>query len=63
MSKEFDDFKKEINLLIEGIAKDAEKFYKNGNKAAGIRLRKGYKGIKQYVHQVSNETLNKKEEQ
>ena len=58
--KQFDDFKKEINSLIEGITKDAEKFYNNDNKAAAVRLRKGYKAIKQYVHEVSNQTLPKK---
>jgi len=58
--KQFDDFKKEINTLIESMTKDAEKFYNNENKAAGVRLRKSYKAIKQYVHEVSNETSPKK---
>ena len=58
--KQFDDFKKEITTLIEGMSKDAEKFYNNDNKAAAVRLRKGYKTIKQYVHEVSNATLPNK---
>jgi hypothetical protein len=58
--KQFDDFKKEIDTLIEGMRKDAEKFYNNDNKAAAVRLRKAYKTIKQFVHETSNSTLPNK---
>jgi hypothetical protein len=59
----FNEFKTGINDLIEGIKKDAEKFYDKDNKAAGLRLRKGLKTIKQYVHKTINETLPKKVKQ
>ena len=58
--KEFDSFKKEIERLIETLSVDADKFYNKGQKAAGVRLRKGYKQIKSYVDSVSKETQPKK---
>ena len=58
--QQFEDFKKEMETLIENIRVDAEKFYNKDNKAASVRLRKGYKAIKQYVHEMSNATLPNK---
>jgi len=55
----FDEFKKQMDALVEGIKKDAEKFYSNDNKAAGVRLRKGLKSIKSFVQEVSNATSPK----
>ena len=57
--QQFEDFKKEMDSMIESIKSDAKKFYNNENKAAGVRLRKGLKAIKQYVHEVSNATSPK----
>ena len=62
-SKEFEDFKKEINRLIELISDDAEKFYLKNNNAAGLRLRKGYKAIKAYAEKTHKEVLKRKESQ
>jgi len=56
----FEKIKSEIGNLISSMEVDADKFYNKENKAAGVRLRKGYKAIKQYVHEVSNATTPKK---
>jgi len=58
--KQFDDFKKEINNLVDSMSVDADKFYNKEQKAAGLRLRKTLKVIKQLVQATSNETLQKK---
>ena len=57
---QFDAFKKEIETLIAAMEIDADKFYNKEQKAAAVRLRKGYKAIKSYVDSVSKETLPKK---
>lgn len=36
----------ELKTLIASIEEDATKFYEKGNKAAGVRLRKGLQDIK-----------------
>lgn len=59
--KKFDTIKNDINKLIAAMEVDADKFYNKEQKAAGVRLRKGYKAIKQYVHEASNETSTKKD--
>lgn len=56
----FEEIKTEINNLIDAIAVDADKFYVKEQKAAGVRLRKGYKAIKGYVDGLSKETSPKK---
>lgn len=56
----FEEIKLEINKLIDAMALDAEKFYVKEQKAASVRLRKGYKAIKQYVDGLSKETSPKK---
>lgn len=57
--KQYDYFKKEINVLIDSMANDADKFYNKEQKAAGLRLRKVFKIIKQLVQNTSNETSKK----
>lgn len=57
----FDEVKKELNALINAMDIDAEKFYVKEQKAAGVRLRKGYKAIKTYIDSLSKETSPKKE--
>jgi hypothetical protein len=59
-TNKFDIFKKDINTLIDAMATDADKFYNKEQKAAGVRLRKSYKAIKQLVQTASNETSPKK---
>ena len=56
---EYETFKGEMDRLVEGLEKDAEKFYNKNNKAAGVRLRKGLKNIKLFVQDVSNGTAPK----
>ena len=56
----FEEIKSEINKLVDAMVLDAEKFYVKEQKAAGVRLRKGYKTIKQYVDGLSKETSPKK---
>jgi hypothetical protein len=56
----FEEIKLEINKLVDEMASDAEKFYVKEQKAASVRLRKGYKAIKQYVDGLSKETSSKK---
>ncbi len=58
--KQLDDFRNELNILIKALEVDADKFYNKEQKAAGVRLRKGYKAIKNYVESVSKETAAKK---
>ena len=36
----------ELKALVASLQEDAEKFYDKGNKAAGVRLRKGLQEIK-----------------
>ena len=59
-TNKFDTIKNDINKLIAAMEIDADKFYNKEQKAAGVRLRKGYKAIKQYVHEASNQTSPKK---
>jgi len=55
----FEEIKAEVNRLVDAMAVDADKFYVKEQKAAGVRLRKGYKAIKQYVDGLSKETSAK----
>jgi exonuclease VII small subunit len=44
----------ELKTLVNNLEEDAIKFYEKGNKAAGVRLRKGLQEIKtlsQYLRQ------------
>lgn len=56
----FETIKSEISKLIASMEIDADKFYNKEQKAAGVRLRKGYKAIKQFIQETSNETTPKK---
>jgi len=56
---EYNDFKKKIILFFDELEKDAIEFYNKENAAAGVRLRKGYKEMKNYIHSVLKMTLNK----
>lgn len=57
---QFQKIKAEVSKLFADMELDAEKFYVKEQKAAAVRLRKGYKAIKQYIHEVSAETSPKK---
>jgi hypothetical protein len=59
-TNKFDTIKSDINKLLAAMEVDADKFYNKEQKAAGVRLRKHYKGIKQYIHEASNQTSPKK---
>ena len=41
--------------LVASIEADAEKFYSNGNSAAGTRVRKGLQEIKTLAQEIRNE--------
>lgn len=49
-----------IKELLSSIEKDAEKFYKANNSAAGTRLRKAMQELKAIAQEVRNEVLEKK---
>lgn len=53
----------EINQLLEESNIDAVKFYNNGNKAAGTRLRATMLKIKNLAHEVRKEVSTIKNEQ
>ena len=57
----FEEVKTEITKLLEAMSVDADKFYNKNQSAAGVRLRKSYKSLKQYVDMVSKETQIKKD--
>src|SRR4030095_2948728 len=42
----------ELQALVAGMAADFEKFYKDGNKAAGTRVRKAMQELKTFAQQV-----------
>ena len=46
--------------LVASIEADAEKFFNNGNSAAGTRVRKGLQEIKTLAQDIRNEVTNKK---
>lgn len=56
---EFNKIKENINKKLESLFKDAHKFYDKNNETAGVRLRKGYKEIRNYVSEIIDETLKK----
>jgi hypothetical protein len=57
----FEEIKTEVNKMLELLSSDADKFYNKNQKAAGVRLRKHYKTLKQYIDSVSKETIETKE--
>jgi hypothetical protein len=48
--------------LVASIEADAEKFFNNGNSAAGTRVRKGLQEIKTLAQDIRNEITAKKNE-
>lgn len=51
-----------VKELVASIEKDAEKFYNNGNSAAGTRVRKGFQELKTLAQEIRNEVTAKKNE-
>ena len=45
----------ELQALVAGMAADFEKFYKDGNKAAGTRVRLAMQELKTFAQNVRNE--------
>ena len=45
----------ELQQLVAGMAADFEKFYKDGNKAAGTRVRNAMQELKAFAQTVRNE--------
>lgn len=56
--KEFNELKE----LVVSLEDDANKFYDKGNKAAGVRLRKGLQEIKSMAQSVRQDVSNKNKE-
>ncbi|HLT88587.1 MAG TPA: hypothetical protein VKZ57_13435 [Sphingobacterium sp.] len=46
--------------LVASIEADADKFFNNGNSAAGTRVRKGLQEIKTLAQEIRNEVTEKK---
>lgn len=46
--------------LVASIESDADKFFNNGNSAAGTRVRKGLQEIKTLAQDIRNEVTEKK---
>ncbi len=51
-----------LKSLVAAIEADADKFYTNGNAAAGTRVRKGLQEIKTLAQEIRNEITSKKNE-
>ena len=47
----------ELQALVAGMAADFEKFYKDGNKAAGTRVRNSMQELKAFAQSVREEVL------
>lgn len=52
----------ELQQLVAGMAADFEKFYVQGNKAAGTRVRAAMQELKTYAQTVRNEVQSMKNE-
>ena len=48
----------ELQRLVAGMASDFEKFYRDGNKAAGTRVRNSMQELKAFAQTVREEVLN-----
>ncbi len=53
----------EVKNLISGLEEDFKKFYENGNKAAGTRVRNGMNEVKKIAQDVRKEVTDKKNTQ
>ncbi|WP_033564024.1 hypothetical protein [Sphingobacterium sp. SYP-B4668] len=49
-----------LKELVASIEADADKFFNNGNAAAGTRVRKGLQEIKTLAQEIRNEVTSKK---
>ncbi|MFD1768490.1 histone H1 [Sphingobacterium suaedae] len=49
-----------LKSLVAAIEADADKFFNNGNSAAGTRVRKGLQDIKTLAQEIRNEVTAKK---
>jgi len=52
----------ELQQLVAGMASDFEKFYKDGNKAAGTRVRLAMQELKTFAQNVRTEVQSIKNE-
>ncbi|WP_437920874.1 histone H1 [Sphingobacterium sp. LRF_L2] len=52
-----------LKSLVASIEADADKFFNNGNSAAGTRVRKGLQEIKTLAQEIRNEVTSKKNEE
>ena len=52
----------ELQALVAGMAADFEKFYRDGNKAAGTRVRLAMQELKSFAQNVRNEVQSIKNE-
>ena len=52
----------ELQALVAGMAADFEKFYNDGNKAAGTRVRNAMQELKAFAQVVRNEVTSLKNE-
>jgi hypothetical protein len=51
----------ELKALVASLEEDATKFYEKGNKAAGVRLRKGLQDIKFMAQSLRVDVSDKKQ--
>ena len=49
-----------VKELVASIEADADKFYNNGNSAAGTRLRKGMQDLKVLAQEIRTEVTEQK---
>ena len=52
-----------LKSLVAAIEADADKFFNNGNSAAGTRVRKGLQEIKTLAQEIRNEATSKKNDE
>ncbi|WDF68083.1 histone H1 [Sphingobacterium oryzagri] len=52
-----------LKSLVASIEADADKFFNNGNSAAGTRVRKGLQEIKTLAQEIRNEVTSKKNDE
>lgn len=50
-----------IQKHVENLKEDFEKFYGRGNKAAGVRVRKGMQELKEMAQEVRVDVKNRKD--
>jgi vacuolar-type H+-ATPase subunit H len=49
-----------LQKIIESAEEDVHKFYKKGNKSAGVRVRKSMQEVKKIAHAIRKEILEKR---